>query len=121
VGDSFEDHPCCDESAHYSIVSAAELGLPGVTAVPIGHNSKEVTSEWMAWWWEMSDKTCQGCGGETNTAVCDYLLYEDQQPRRCYAKWEGGRWLPGCGLAALSPDSPTRKFVERIIAEGIGK
>jgi hypothetical protein len=67
----------------------------------------------------MADRTCKGCGGETNTALSDHAQHADLEPRKCYARWreQGGGWVRGCGIDELPEDSPARVFAEKIIAE----
>ena len=45
----------------------------------------------------MSDIVCI-CGKVTNTAVADWCdpRRKDGKAHRCFAAWEGGRWVPGC-------------------------
>lgn len=52
----------------------------------------------------MPEITCKGCGGQTNTAVCDHR-YVDGKPvaKRCYAKWDGTQWVKGCGYNKSHP------------------
>ncbi len=64
----------------------------------------------------MSDKTCLGCGGLTNTVVCDYLKHDDWQPRKCFARFEDGRWVKGCGYdEADEYMSDMRKYVDMLV------
>ena len=41
---------------------------------------------------------CSKCGGQTNSAVCDWRL-KDKVVVECYAKVENGVWVRGCGYA----------------------
>lgn len=63
------------------------------------------------------DKVCKTCGGQTNTAACDYLEYADLEPRACYLRWEEGRWVHGCDYNGLRPDGLERRFADRILQE----
>ena len=46
----------------------------------------------------MSAMTCSKCGGQTNSAVCNWRL-KDKVVVECYAKVENGVWVKGCGYA----------------------
>ena len=50
----------------------------------------------------MSAMKCSKCGGETNTAVCDWRP-KDKVVVECYAKVEDGVWIKGCGYANCDP------------------
>lgn len=67
----------------------------------------------------MSNKTCLGCGGMTNTAVCDYLHHSDWQPRKCYARFEDGRWVKGCGYDEAN--QMDKQFVDHLTVDTEGK
>ena len=44
----------------------------------------------------MTAMQCSKCGGETNSAVCDWRL-KDKVVVECYARVENGVWVRGCG------------------------
>ena len=40
--------------------------------------------------------TCKGCGRPTNSVCCE--LNRGEPPNHCYAAWEDGKWVKGCGF-----------------------
>jgi len=63
----------------------------------------------------MSSIICFKCGGQTNTAVSDWIepIRSDGKANRCYAKWENNKWVEGC--AYKEADSFTKYFVDKLI------
>ena len=49
---------------------------------------------------------CAGCGGLTNTAVCNWTepdIRGDRKAHECYIRVEGGVWVRGCGWDRADP------------------
>lgn len=59
--------------------------------------------------------TCRGCGGTTNTAtsVVDNRLEWGEAADRCFARWTGKTYEPGCAYETCSPED--REFADVII------
>ena len=62
---------------------------------------------------------CLGCGGQTNTTLCDYIDHWIETGKmeavRCYARWEDGQWVKGCGYDDAHSEF-AQEFAEKIIA-----
>jgi len=65
----------------------------------------------------MSVIKCLGCGHDTNTTTCDYIIYRDRIPRKCYVRWINDKPEKGCGFDALT-DKWYRKWCLDIIKRG---
>jgi hypothetical protein len=49
----------------------------------------------------MSMIHCAGCGRQTNTALSNHLDGKiGREARECYAAWEDGHYVKGCGYDA---------------------
>lgn len=71
----------------------------------------------------MSTIKCQGCGRDTNTTMCDWSMYADRKPRRCWATpdLENNVWLKGCGYDSLSNGSLEKIFADKHIGGKVWK
>lgn len=49
----------------------------------------------------MSEMRCGKCGGLTNSSVCDWNTKDGVI--ECYAKFENGKWIRGCGYDNCDP------------------
>lgn len=65
---------------------------------------------------------CNGCSRQTNTACCHH--HRGNPPDYCYAAWEDGKWVKGCGFDKaddfskafamhLITGKPTEDFIKR--------
>jgi hypothetical protein len=63
----------------------------------------------------MSTIRCAKCGGDTNTAVADHLNNKSGEADCCYARYENGKWVKGCGLD--DADEFTKKLMRRCMPE----
>lgn len=62
----------------------------------------------------MSGIECAGCGGQTNTALSDWVDSIDTgKAEKCYAKWENGKWIKGCA----TDKGFMRTFADKIIGK----
>jgi hypothetical protein len=70
----------------------------------------------------MSIIKCLGCGRDTNTTLCDYVDYDDYQPRHCWAAadYENNVWVKGCGYDAL-PECFDKTFAKKQIGKTLIK
>ncbi len=60
----------------------------------------------------MSCIECSGCGGQTNTALCDWVnCIETGKAEKCYARWENEHWVKGCA----EDKGFMRDFADKII------
>ena len=44
----------------------------------------------------MPTAICKSCGGESNSTVSDYWEKPFAVITKCFAKYEGGKWVAGC-------------------------
>ena len=53
----------------------------------------------------MSAIICAKCGGQTNTAVADWIdpIREDGKANECYLRVEDGVWVKGCAWDKADP------------------
>lgn len=83
----------------------------------------QTTEEMVAWLDKLSEGAnmptlkCLGCGGDTNTALCDWVEHNDYLPRKCWAKWDEVEesWVKGCGYDSLELGSFERDFATKYI------
>ena len=66
----------------------------------------------------MPIKICRNCGAKTNTAVCDWIDSKDDKADKCYAKFEDGKWVKGCGYDDCDP-TYTKPIIDKIINNNI--
>ena len=65
----------------------------------------------------MAVVTCLGCGGKTNTTVCNWLVYADKKPRVCYVLWVDGKPEKGCGYEKLIRNN-YKEWVDSVLENG---
>lgn len=63
---------------------------------------------------------CDGCGRDTNTALCNHIDYKFmERAGYCYAAWNAvaKRWVRGCGYDKA--DDYIKKYVDKLIQDGL--
>ena len=62
---------------------------------------------------------CAGCGGRTNTAVCNWTephVREDGKAHVCYIRVEGDIWVKGCGW-----DGADANYIKPLLKPYLGR
>ena len=66
----------------------------------------------------MPELKCEKCGGETNTAACEYEWKNHKIVAvKCYARVENNKWVKGCSEPEQN-DMYARNFINSLIVEG---
>jgi len=65
----------------------------------------------------MSAIDCGRCGGQTNTALCNWIDHAgEENPKAdfCFARWENGEWVMGC-YRTEEGDGFTERYARKLV------